>query len=314
MTTVAATAIGRRSETFAKGLWRLADPKISLASLASVALGTLAAAAIGPLHEGWLAATLAAVLAIEIAKNASGEIFDFDSGTDLAVKPQDRTPFSGGKRVLVDGLLTRRQTTGIAAVGYAAGISIGGAIALLRSPEIFWLGVAGVGCAYFYHAPPFRLSYRGLGELAVGLCYGPLICIGTYLVQRQRLDLVPVYASVPLGLLVAAFLWVNEFPDYDADRASGKNTLVVRLGRPCARLVFCALMGAAFSIAALLIAFRLVPGAMWLGLLAAVPGITACRRIVRDPENTASLPPVQRDALVAFVIYAAGAGLGLSLG
>ena len=310
----AEVSVRRGSGTFARGLWRLADPKISLASLASVALGTLAAAATGPLHEGWLAATVAAVLAIEIAKNASGEVFDFDSGTDLAVKPEDRTPFSGGKRVLVDGLLTRRQTIEIAAVSYAASIVLGVTIALLRSPEVFRLGLVGIACAYFYHAPPFRLSYRGLGELAVALCYGPLICLGTYLVQRQRLDDVPFYASVPLGILVAAFLWINEFPDYEADRACGKSTLVVRLGRRRARLVFCALVGVAFSIAALLPLTGLAPGAMGMGLLALVPGMTACRRILREPESTASLLPAQRDALLTFVVYSIGAGVGLLLG
>jgi 1,4-dihydroxy-2-naphthoate polyprenyltransferase len=311
---VSGVSVESRPGTFAQGLWRLADPKISLASLASVALGTMAAAAAGPLHPGWLAATLAAVLAIEVAKNASGEVFDFDSGTDLAVRPEDRTPFSGGKRVLVDGLLTRRQTIAIAAVGYAIGIVIGAAITKLRSPDVYWLGVAGIACAYFYHAPPFRLSYRGLGELAVAVCYGPLICMGTYLVERQRLDIAPVSLSVPLGILVAAFLWVNEFPDYEADRAAGKNTLVVRLGRRRAALAFCTLVGIAFSIAALLPLLRLAPPASWIGLIALAPAIGACRRVLRDPENTAAIIPAQRDALLAFVVFAVGTGVGLLLG
>jgi 1,4-dihydroxy-2-naphthoate octaprenyltransferase len=73
--------------TFLAGFWRLADPKISLASLAAVTLGALAAAGGGALSVTWLAATIVAVLAIEIAKNASGEIYDFDSGTDLAACP-----------------------------------------------------------------------------------------------------------------------------------------------------------------------------------------------------------------------------------
>ncbi|HLN57948.1 MAG TPA: 1,4-dihydroxy-2-naphthoate octaprenyltransferase, partial [Thermoanaerobaculia bacterium] len=78
--------------------------------MASMFLGACAAAREGPLAPVWLAVTVAGILAIEVAKNASGEVFDFDSGTDLAVAPEDRSPFSGGKRVLVDGLLTRRET------------------------------------------------------------------------------------------------------------------------------------------------------------------------------------------------------------
>ena len=298
---------------FASGLWRLADPKISLASLASVALGTLAAAAAGPLHAGWLVATVVAVLAIEIGKNASGEVVDFDSGTDLAVSPEDRTPFSGGKRVLVDRLLTRRQTVAIAAISYLAGIAIGLAIATLRGPEVLWIGLLGVGCAYFYHAPPVQLSYRGMGELVVGLCYGPLICSGAYVVQRQEIAATPLWVSLPLGILIAAFLWINELPDYEADRTSGKYTLVVLLGRRRASRIFCALIGAALAVAFLLPLSGAAPVTTWLGLLGFVPALAACRIAVRDPETTSSLIPAQRNTLLAFVVYAVGAGIGLVL-
>jgi len=299
---------------FARGLWRLADPKISLASLASVTLGTLAAAAHGPLHAGWLVATVAAVLAVELAKNASGEIVDFDSGTDLAIEPKDRTPFSGGKRVLVDGLLTRGQTAAIAVTAYVAAIAMGLVIAWLRAPAVVWLGIAGMGCAYFYHAEPLKLAYRGAGELAVGLCYGPLICAGAYLVQRLAFAPFLLWLSVPLGVLIAAFLWINEFPDYSADLASGKRTLVVALGRVRASRVFCALVAVAFVMIALAPLSPDIPLAVWLGLLGLPYGLAACRATLRNPETTAALVPAQRNTLRAFVIYAVGAGLGLVAG
>ncbi len=109
------------------------------------------------------------IFAIEVVKNASGEIFDFDSGTDLAVAEKDRSPFSGGRRVLVDGLLTRRETITISAVGYLTGSTAGFWIVAAREPRILWIGLVGLGCAYFYHATPLKLSYRGFGELAVGV-------------------------------------------------------------------------------------------------------------------------------------------------
>jgi 1,4-dihydroxy-2-naphthoate octaprenyltransferase len=193
------------------GLWRLADPKISLASFAAMFLGACAAARDGALSWGWLALTVLGIFCIEVAKNASGEIIDFDSGTDQAVALEDRSPYSGGKRVLLDRLLTRRQTIAISAVSYLLGIVVGLIIVLYREPRIFWLGVAGVGLALFYHMPPLKLSYRGLGELAVGLSYGPLITAGTYLVQRGTVTLDVILLSAVLGLLIAAFLWINEF-------------------------------------------------------------------------------------------------------
>lgn len=147
-----------------KGFWRLADPKISLASMASIFLGACVAAAHGPLHYGWLAVTILGIFAIEVAKNASGEIFDFDSGADLAVAPSDRSPFSGGKRVLVDGLLTHRETAVISLIAYLIGVGAALLIVAEREPKVLWIGVAGVVCAYLYQAPPLKLSYRGWGR------------------------------------------------------------------------------------------------------------------------------------------------------
>ncbi len=294
------------------GIWRLADPKISLASMASMLLGACAAVREGPLAWGWLALTVAGIFAIEVAKNASGEIFDFDSGTDLAVAPEDRSPFSGGKRVLVDGLLTRRETAAIAVLFYLIGAACGLAIVLFREPGVFWLGVAGMACAYFYHAPPLSLSYRGLGETAVGICYGPLICSGTYLVQRGSIPAGIVALSVPLGMLIAGFLWINEFPDFRADSAAGKRTLVVRLGRRAASLAFAGLVAAASF---LLLAGPLLglPRGVWLGAVGFVPAFLAARTLARNFEATALLVPAQGQALLAFLLLALGSGIGLLL-
>ena len=225
---------------------------------------------------------------------------------------QDRSPFSGGKRVLVDGLLTRRQTAAVAAVFYAGGIAAGLAVALLREPRVLGVGLAGVALAFFYHAPPLRLSYRGLGELAVAVAYGPLICCGTYLVQRGQVPTWVVLLSLPLGLLVAAFLWVNEFPDFRADAAGGKRTLVVRLGRRRASRVFGAMILAADGGMALLPAAGL-PAAVWLGGAGLPLALAAAARLRASPETTARVVPAQAWTLASFVLASLGAGLGLVL-
>jgi len=297
---------------FCTGLWRLADPKISLASFAAMFLGACAAARDGALSWKWLALTVLGIFLIEIAKNASGEIVDFDSGTDSAVAPEDRSPFSGGKRVLIDGLLTRRQTISIAAVSYLLGIAAGLVIVAYREPQILWLGVVGVALAYFYHAPPFKLSYRGLGELAVGLSYGPLITSGTYLVQRGTVTPEVILLATPLGLLIAAFLWINEFPDYRADSVSRRLNLVVRLGRPKAARVFVAMMMvAAVGLTSLPLAG--IPVAVYLGALFLVPAAVASRTLLQHAEVTARVIPAQAMTLISFVLYSLGSGIGLIL-
>lgn len=297
---------------FAQGFWRLADPKISLASAASMLLGASAAAAAGPLDVGWLVVTVIGIFAVEVAKNASGEVFDWDSGTDLRVRAEDRSPFSGGKRVLVDGLLTRGETWGIAAGGYLVAMLAGLAVVRWRAGGVLWIGAVGMALAYFYHAPPLRLSYRGLGELAVAVAYGPLLCAGTYLVQRGSIPITIVLISLPLGLLIAAFLWINEFPDFAADAMSGKRTLVVRLGRRTAAWGFAAL-GASAGLLLAVLPLRGLPWTAWLGGIAAVRFIPAARLLFSAPEDTARLVPAQAMTLQAFLLYAVGASAGLLL-
>lgn len=303
---------GPATLNFGAGFWRLADPKITLASLASLFLGTCFAAKDGPLAWGWLGLTVAGIFFLEVAKNASGEIFDFDSGTDLAVAEEDRSPFSGGKRVLVDGLLTRAQTKGIATAAYALGIAAGIAIAGFREARVLWIGLAGVASAFFYHAPPLKLSYRGFGEFAVALCYGPLIATGTYLVQRGTIDSQIVLASTSLGLLITSFLWVCEFPDYLADLGAGKRNLVVRLGRLRASRAFVALAGAGAGSVLLLPAAGL-PWPVALGALSAIPAALAAHRLLKFPESTPRLIRAQALTLISFLVLSAGCGLGALL-
>lgn len=298
---------------FARGFWRLADPKISLASAAGMLLGASSAAAAGPIAVGWLLVTILGVFAVEVAKNASGEVFDWDSGTDLRVRDEDRSPFSGGKRVLVEALLTRRQAWGIAIGGYLFGAVAGMIIAGWREPAVVWFGLAGMAFAFFYHAPPFRLSYRGLGEVAVAVSYGPIVTAGTYLVQRGTIPTSIILLSLPLGVLIAAFLWINEFPDYAADALSGKRTLVVHLGRPGAAEGFAWLGVSAAAILALLPAAGL-PTGVWLGGVAAFRFVPAARILLTSPEDTARLVPAQAMALQAFLLYAVGASAGMLLG
>ena len=295
------------------GVWRLADPKITLASAASLFLGAAAAAADGPLAWGWLAVTVLGIFFVEVAKNASGEVFDFDSGTDGAVSPEDRSPFSGGKRVLVDALLTRRQTWAVAAVGYGLAAATGVLIVLAREPRVLGLALAGLACAWFYHAPPLKLSYRGLGELAVAACYGPLIAAGVYLVQRGEVSSEVVLTAVPLGLAIAAFLWINEFPDYAADRAAGKRTLVVRLGRTRASRAFTWLIAVTF-VSVLLLPALGVPWPVLFGLAGLAPAAAAARRLARDSGDTARVVPAQAWTLLSFLLLALAAGAGLLLG
>ncbi|MCK7501780.1 MAG: hypothetical protein MZW92_76110 [Comamonadaceae bacterium] len=164
------------------GFWRLADPKITLASMASILLGAAAAVHVGADAWGWLALVILGIFALEWAKNASGEIYDFASGADQA--RGRRRSQSVLRRQAGAG---RRPAHGARDLGHRAGRLRDlhrrrpGDRAAARARGAVVRASAGVALAFFYHAPPLKLSYRGWGEAAVFLAYGPLICAGTFL-------------------------------------------------------------------------------------------------------------------------------------
>jgi len=250
---------------------------------------------------------------MEVAKNAWGDVFDYDSGTDLAVAPEDRTNFSGGKRVLVDALLTRSQTWALAGGFGAIGLGLGAAIVFLREPSVFWIGALGLALGWSYHGPPLKLAYRGLGELDVVLCYGPVLVLATCVIQTGEWSFPAFWLSLPLGIFIAAFLWVNEFPDYLADRSAGKDNLVARLGRRAASRVLPGIYAVGFVLLASS-PFLGLPAAALFGFVALPTAVYASVRVWNAPETFYRTHPVQPAALLTFVLYALGVGAGILIG
>ena len=299
---------------FKIGFWRLADPKISITSAASMAIGAALAARDNSFSWAWIAVMGLAMFCMEVAKNAWGDVFDYDSGTDLAVKPEDRTNFSGGKRVLVDNILTRQQTWAIAAIFGGAGMVLGAMMVLLREPSLFWLGTIALLLGWSYHGPPLRLAYRGLGELDVVLCYGPMIALATYALLTHQYHVDVIWASVPLGLFIAAFLWFNEFPDYEADRGAGKDNLLVKLGKRRASRLLPVNYLAALIVLGLAVKLGSLHALALLGFIGAIPAAVAVWWAWQDPETFYRHRPAQAFSLLAFVLLSAGISTGIVLG
>ena len=179
-------------------------------------------------NGGRFVLTLVGAVAVHLATNMLNDNFDFRSGNDLAVKHEN--PFAGGGRVLTQRVLNVNAHLAVALAFLALGALIGLYLVTQVGFTLLWIGLVGVFAALFYVAPPIRLANRGVGEVFVGLSFGPLVVMGTYYVQTQRLDWGPFFLAIAFGLLVAAILWINEFPDVDADLAVGKRTLMARLG------------------------------------------------------------------------------------
>jgi 1,4-dihydroxy-2-naphthoate polyprenyltransferase len=195
----------------------------------------------------WVALlTLVGGACIHLGLNVANDVFDTASGADAAnVNP---TQFSGGSRVVHYGLLSLRTIALMSFGFYAVGIAIGLVLAATRGWDLLWLGVAGALVSLFYTAPPLKLVHRGVGEIAVFLGFGPIMTLGAYFVQAQQYDWEPLLASLPVGILIALVLYVNEVPDRPADAAAGKRTLPVRLPKDVVVNAYAAAVALAFGL------------------------------------------------------------------
>ena len=220
--------------------------------------------------------TLVAAMCVHLGLNVANDIFDTRSGADAAnVTP---TQFSGGSRVIHYGLLSMRQMQLLAAGFYAVGLGIGLYLAITRA---FWpllvIGILGTAISVFYTAPPLRLVHRGLGEIAVFLGFGPVMALGAYYVQAQRFSWEAVYASLPVGILIALVLYVNEVPDRPGDAAAGKRTLPVRWSKAAVIQAYAAAVALAFT----LILVGVLTGILPVPTIIALPAVTLARPVYR---------------------------------
>ncbi|MHA2407062.1 MAG: UbiA family prenyltransferase [Candidatus Ranarchaeia archaeon] len=210
--------------------------------------------------------TLAGVALLHLGTNLINDYFDFGRGTGTDAINVNVTPFSGGSPTLRENLLSPRALFVYALTCFIGGSVIGLYFVLERGLIILYIGVIAVVSGFFYVGPPLKLAHRGIGELIIGLNFGPLAVFGTYFVQTGVVALQPLLVGVPVGILITLVIWINEFPDEDADRKAGKNTLVVRLGLEDSLKVYEVLMYSMYSSIVLLVLLNLAPIPILLGL------------------------------------------------
>jgi 1,4-dihydroxy-2-naphthoate octaprenyltransferase len=287
-------------------------PAFLIVTLAASLLGVASAAA-GGVRIDPVAATLALVFALvaHAGVNVLNDYFDARNGSD-ACNSERLFPFTGGSRLIQNGVLSLRATGRLGYLLLASVIPAGVWLAARSTPELILVGLAGLIVGWAYSAPPLQLASRGLGEIAV-TCGWTLIVIGTDLVQRGRFAFAPLAAGLAFALLVANLLYINQFPDVRADARAGKRTVVVRLGVARARWGYGVLaVLAALWIVGCVVARALPPLAL-LSLLPLAFSAGALRRLWRCADRPAQLRPAIRLTILAVLAHALLLSLVLAL-
>jgi 1,4-dihydroxy-2-naphthoate polyprenyltransferase len=263
-------------------IWLMAARVRTLpAAVAPVLVGTSLALGAGTYHPLAFVAALFGAIFIQVGTNLSNDYSDARRGADT----EDRL---GPVRVTAGGLVPPSQVLLATYVTFGLAVGCGAYLVAVAGPELLAVGAASILAGVLYTGGPRPYGYEGLGELFVFLFFGIVAVAGSYFVQVQELPWQAFVCAVPVGLLASAILVVNNVRDIDSDRRAGKRTLAVRLGRERTRLLFPAMIYAAFVTAPLTWLFG--PLSAWLLLpLLTLPLAFGLVRTVRTRSDGPSL-------------------------
>jgi 1,4-dihydroxy-2-naphthoate octaprenyltransferase len=264
----------------------------------------------GKFNNNWLyfAASILIIAGANCGTNLINDYFDHLSTNDDINKYS--TPFSGGSRVIQEKLLKPGQMLIAGLVSFAVVGVIGIIFVIFVNFSLLWFGLAGIILGYFYTAPPLRIGYRGFGEIIVFLICGPLSVIGTYFLFTGTITLKSILLSIPIGLLIFEILLINEFPDYEADKAVNKKHLVVRMGRQKARILFAVVIALTYLSVIIPIALRIFPLYLLIFLLTLPLAYKAVSVAIKKFGDEKQIIPAQANTIFLTIGY----GILLSLG
>lgn len=196
-----------------------------LMSFLLVSLGTAAA-----IYDGFLNLTfyILAIVGVTLAQNAVNvlnDYHDFKTGVDARTM---KTPFSGGSRFLVSGLIKPRSAFLFGITSLLLAIPIGVFFIILRGAMLLVIAIV-AGISILFYTTTFARVY--LGEFLAGLNLGPLVIYGAYYVQAAGLSIGILAAGIAPGIMIAMVLYLNEIPDIEADAGAGRRNLPILLGR-----------------------------------------------------------------------------------
>jgi 1,4-dihydroxy-2-naphthoate octaprenyltransferase len=255
------------------------------AAVAPVLVGTALAGFAGVFHPLRFLAALIGAVFIQVGTNLSNDYSDARRGADA----EDRL---GPVRVTAGGLVPPRQVLIATYVSFGVAVLAGAYLTAVAGWQLLVVGAASILAGVLYTGGPKPYGYEGLGEVFVFLFFGIVAVAGSYFVQVRHLNWEAFALAVPVGLLAAAILVVNNIRDIETDRRAGKRTLAVRLGRERTRALFAAIVYASYVLAPVTWVFGpLRPWLLlsWLTLPVAAQVVRIVRNHLDGPSLNAAL-------------------------
>jgi len=277
-------------------------------SIAPVIIGTCLAISEGKFSLIPFLVTIIGVSGLHLGANLLNDFYDARGSDPLNIR---LTPFSGGSRVIQEKQLNPTNIMTLSVVFFI--LALGAAIWLVYEGKylIIPLGLLGLLAGWSYSAPPLQLMSKGWGELAIFFAFGPLVTLGSYYVMTDAFTLTAFMIGFPQGFLITAVIWINQFPDYEADRAAGKKNLVVKLGPGLSRYLYSVIMLMSFAFVIFLISIMGQSYLIMISFISIPLAIKAMIIVFREYLDYEKLIPAQ--ALTINTLIAQGLLLSLGL-
>jgi 1,4-dihydroxy-2-naphthoate octaprenyltransferase len=280
-----------------------ARPRTLPAAIAPVVVGTALAGYVGSFHVLRLIAALVGAIFIQVGTNLSNDYSDARRGADT----EDRL---GPVRVTAGGLVPPQRVLVATYVSFGVAVLAGIYLIAVAGWLLLVIGAASILAGVLYTGGPRPYGYEGLGELFVFLFFGIVAVAGSFFVQVTHLRWEAFALAVPVGLLAAAILVVNNVRDIDTDRRAGKRTLAVRLGRERTQVLYAAMIYGAYVLAPVTWLFGPLEAWMLLPLLSlpiALPLVRLVRNRTDGPALNGALAQTGMLQLTFCMLLAAGA-------
>jgi 1,4-dihydroxy-2-naphthoate octaprenyltransferase len=272
------------------------------ASVAPVLVGTALAGFLHVFHPLRFFAALVGAMFIQVGTNLSNDYSDARRGADT----EDRL---GPVRVTAGGLVPPRRVLLATYISFGVAVLAGIYLIVAAGWQLLLVGAASILAGVLYTGGPRPYGYEGLGELFVFLFFGIVAVAGSFFVQVKHLDWEAFALAVPVGLLAAGILVVNNVRDIETDRRAGKRTLAVRLGRGRTRSLFAAMVYVSYLLAPVTWIFGPLTGWVmlpWLTLPIAAGIVRQVRNRVDGPSLNQALAQTGMLQLAFCTLLSAG--------
>jgi len=249
--------------------------------------------------------TMTASVLINVGVNFANDASDARRGMDNAER-------IGPTRAVASGLIPARTMWGGVAATFSLASICGIYLTTVAGWPILAIGTASLIAALGYTGGPLPYGYRGLGEVFVFLFFGLAATVGSRFAHDGTAPLDAWLLAIPVGMLVTAILVANNVRDIDTDRAMGKRTLAVMLGRPATRRLYAALALGGFPLIAGYAALGWTPGLTLIAVAAsplAIPPMLTIYRETAGPPLIGALKGTARLHALVGALLALGAAL-----